>query len=119
MELHKNDPHDTSENGQILLDLVDRQSLKILNCSPQCDGVISRQRITVDRIEQSVIDYLITCEEMSLFLSKMTIDEDRKYVLSKFFRGKTIESDHNIISAKFNLNYNVKKAEIRQEIFAP
>ena len=113
----KNDPHNTSENGQILLELIDRQCLKILNCSPKCEGVISRQRITIDRIEQSVIDYVITCDEMSSFLSKMTIDDDRKFVLSKFFKGKTIESDHNIISAKFNLNYDVKKPEIRQEIF--
>ena len=63
----KNDPNDTSDNGKLLLELVDRQSLKILNCSKKCEGTISRQRITVERIEQSVIDYAITCEEMSAF----------------------------------------------------
>ena len=32
----RQDPHETSENGQLLLDLADRQGLKILNCSPKC-----------------------------------------------------------------------------------
>ena len=49
------------------------------------------------------------------------IDDKRKYVLTKFSkqngRGKNIESDHNPIFASFNLTYNVKKPELRREIF--
>ena len=117
----KKDPNDTSENGHLLLDMVQRQSLKILNCSPKCEGVISRQRETVDRVEQSVIDYVVTCEEMSSYLQNMMIDDQRKYVLTKFSkqngRGKNIESDHNPIFVSFNLTYNVKKPVHRREIF--
>ena len=103
------------------MDLADRQGLKILNCLPKCQGTITRQRITVDRVEQSVIDYVITCVEMSSFLEKMMIDDNRNYVLTKFSKQKgiqkRIESDHNPIVVNFNLNYNVKKPELRKEIF--
>ena len=80
----KNDPNAMSENGRLLLDLVDRQNLRILNSSSKCEGVITRQRTTVDRVEQSVIDYLITCEELFSYLQSMLIDENRKHVLTKF-----------------------------------
>ena len=38
----KNDPNAMSENGRLLLDLVDRQNLRILNSSSKCEGVITR-----------------------------------------------------------------------------
>ena len=117
----KDDPNDTSSNGHKLLDLVDRQHLKILNCSQQCEGTITRKRVTVERTEQSVIDYVIACEELASYLQKMLVDEKRNHVLTKFTKQKSraykIESDHNSIFASFNLNYFMKKQEIRKEIF--
>ena len=47
----KNDPNQTSENGRLLLGVVERQNLRILNCSPKCKGVVTRERTTIDRVE--------------------------------------------------------------------
>ena len=51
----------------------------------------------------------------------MLVDDQRLHVLTKFasLKGyrKKIESDHNSLFASFTLTFNVKKAEIRREIF--
>ena len=116
-EFIKDDPNDTSANGHILLDFIARQNLKILNSSPICEGTVTRQRVTVERTERSVIDYVIACEEMSSFLRNMLVDEKRKYVLTKFNRTHKVESDHNSIFALFNLTFRMKKPVVRNEIF--
>ena len=71
------DPNEESEKGKLLEQFVERQHLKILNSSNKCSGVVTRQRLTVVRMEKSVIDYIITCEELSSYLNEMFIDEER------------------------------------------
>ena len=55
----QHDPNERSANGHLLLDLIERQNLLILYGSSKCIGLITRQRTTIDRVEQSVIDYII------------------------------------------------------------
>ena len=45
------DPNDTSSNGKIMLQMIERQNLFILNTDEGCKGVITRQRVTVKGIE--------------------------------------------------------------------
>ena len=115
------DPQDTSDNGRLLLDLVDRQNLKILNASEKCSGTVTRKRVTVDRVEESVIDFLITCEVLAEYLEEMIVDDKREYVLTKFASSKghrkKVESDHNVLYGKFTLKYNSKKNVVRREVF--
>ena len=80
----RDDPNTVTANGKILLDICERQNLTILNTLDSCKGVITRERITVNSIEQSVIDYVIVCKDMENYLEKMQIDEDRTYVLTKY-----------------------------------
>ena len=60
-EIIKSDPHNITENGQLLLDLMDRQNLSVVNAMDICTGVITRERITKARVEKSVIDFIIVC----------------------------------------------------------
>ena len=80
----KDDPNTETPNGRILLDMCERQNLTILNTLDLCRGVITRERITVNNIERSIIDYIIVCEEMKQFLEEMFIDEDRIHVLTRY-----------------------------------
>ena len=41
------DPNEASDNGQLLLDMVERQNLKILNASQKCSGTVTRKSVTV------------------------------------------------------------------------
>ena len=115
------DPHNTSENGKLLLDFIERQNLNILNCDKKCSGTVTRKRVTVDRVEESIIDFIITCNTLADNLDKMLVDDKRQHVLTKFASRKgyrkKIESDHNILFGKFRLKYNTKKNEVRREVF--
>ena len=65
------DPHPMSQNGELLLDFVQRNNLIICNASDLCEG----KRITINGIEESILDYFIICQEMYMFLLSMKIDE--------------------------------------------
>ena len=77
-----------SNNGKVMLDVVDRQNLYIANTSDVCDGTITRERVSGNKSEKSIIDYILVCEEMRKFLTMMTIDDSRSYVLSRFLKTK-------------------------------
>ena len=106
MEVIKLDPNQRSSNGDLLVELCERNNLIICNAMELCQGVITRQRTTVNGIEKSAIDYFILCEEMFSYLSSMQIDEARLHVLTKYSKakGKVVptQSDHNPIISTFN-----------------
>ena len=97
------------------------KNVEILNSSPKCSGVVTRERVTIERVEKSVIDFILCCEELASLLEEMVIDDKRTHVLTKFASAKgvikKVESDHNVLHAKFTLNYKPKKVEVRREIF--
>ena len=122
-EIIKSDPNSRSSSGELLIEMCERNNLIICNATDLCIGTITRQRITVNGIEKSIIDYFILCEEMFAYLSSMKIDEARLHVLTKYskVKGKTVvkQSDHNPIISKFNYLWNDKIVNEKQrfEIF--
>ena len=117
----KGDPHEISQNGKLLLDLVTRQNLIVVNSTEKCFGTITRMKKTTRGTEQSVIDYFIVCEELFESVEKMQIDEERKFTLSRFYKTKNktsvIESDHNILTLYLRLKWNPKNKMERKEIY--
>ena len=103
----KNDPHETSNNGKILLEMVRRQNLTIGNSLDKCKGLITRERKTVEKTEKSVIDFIILCEDLKEYLEEIVIDDERVHALTKYGKnGKITESDHNVMLGTFNLSFN-------------
>ena len=117
------DPNKISGNGNILLGLVERQNMKIANSDPKCQGTITRIRHFKhgNKIENSVIDYFLLCEQLSNFLTDMIVDEDREWVLRHSVKhknaGDVIKSDHNVLICKFSLTFKRKNVNRRKEIF--
>ena len=78
----------------------------------KCSGTITRSRITSKVKEESVIDFVIVCEEMEAMVSDVVIDESRKHVLTKHTktknRFKVKESDHNSIITNIKAIWNKK-----------
>ena len=66
----KDDPNQMSNNGSTMLDILERQNLFIANSSDICDGTITRERITGDKSEKSILDYVIICQKMKRFIEK-------------------------------------------------
>ena len=120
-EIIVGDPHPQSQNGKILLDLVEGNNLILCNATDKCNGLITRRRTTKYRNEESIIDYLIVCEDMFLYLENMTIDKNNIHsrYIKKDNNVKVIQSDHLPIFGKFNLswNSNVKKISQKQTIY--
>ena len=64
----KDEPNEMSENGKHLIDFVENNNLVICNSTERCDGIITRERVTINGTERSVIDYIIACQGMYSFL---------------------------------------------------
>ena len=120
-EIIKSDPHNITENGQLLLDLMDRQNLSVVNAMDICTGVITRERITKARVEKSVIDFIIVCGKMKEFVKSMMIDDERIHVLTKYASKTGVRkhkvSDHNVLVCKFSIHVESKLVTLRKEYF--
>ena len=116
------DSREMSSNGKLFADLIERQSLIVVNCTDLCFGTITRVRNTTKRTEESVLDYFVVCQELYENVVKMVIDEQRKYVLTKFLKCKgkisVIESDHNLLFLHLNLKFKSKFPTKRLEAYA-
>ena len=115
------DPNNISANGQMLMDIVNRNGLIIVNSTSKCFGTITRVRKTSLSEEKSVIDYFIVCQEFYDLISSMEIDEGRKYVLTKYSTRKGIqqirESDHNVLFCYLNIKWDKRIPVKRKEVF--
>ena len=118
----KNDPNNRSNNGQIMLNMLNRQCMLLGNSSHKCKGTVTRERkLVTGAIEKSVIDYVFLCESMYDFLEEIIIDEARTDVLRHSFKKKNAKkvtsSDHNIIHCNFSLQIFKKSKIERRQIF--
>ena len=115
------DPHEQSQNGAKLAEIVERQQLTVVNGTSMCSGVITRTRKTKERTEQSAIDMVIVSSDMVQNIVKMDIDEDRKHVLTKVTKTKkgvkVKESDHNVIITEFNIVAKETKEKQKLEMY--
>ena len=71
--------------------------------------------------EKSVLDYFIVCQKFFDLIMSMEIDEDRKYVLTKYSSRMGLkcvsESDHNLLICKLKIKWNSRIRVERKEIF--
>ena len=117
----KDDPHDITENGKHLLDIMNPQHPTAVIAMDVCKGVITRERITKTSEERLVIDFVNVCSEIKEFVKNMMIDEDRIHVLTKYASKKGIKkhkiSDHNILVCRFSIQVAAKLVTLRKEVF--
>ena len=115
------DTHEISNNGRILLNLVERLNLVVVNSTRKCQGTTTRMRNVKNKLEESIIDYFIVCQDFYLIINSMEVDTKRKYVLTKYTKKKgrsfTTESDHNPLILDVNIPCNSKIKEDRIEIY--
>ena len=115
----REDPHEMSNNGKLLLDLITRKNLILVNSSNECKGTITRSKVVGGHTEKSVIDFFFVCERLFQYVDYLEIDEERKYCFKKYSRTKgnikVIESDHNLmlLNLKFNFNKRIFKNRLK------
>ena len=120
-DIIKGDPHDISENGELLLNVIESNNLIVVNASNLCKGVITRQRVTEILNEKGVIDFVLVSEDLYNLINSMIIDEDQIYSLNRYSMedGVTIKtkSDHNPIFVDMNIPWNIKQSHECEEMF--
>ena len=111
------DPHKQTQNGNILAGVLDRHGLIVANgISGKTEGLITRRRVTVDNVEESIIDHLIFSQGLVDDFDKLVVDEDGSHSLENHFVGG-IGSDHNPLISTFKLTWNRKSKVQRVELF--
>ena len=121
-EIIRGDPHSQTENGKLLTAIIKRHALIVMNNSEKkCTGRITRRRITSKSREESIIDFVIVCDNMEEIISDVRIDEERTFVLTSYRKTKNgtkvIESDHHSIITNIKSTWNMKLNTKRTEIY--
>ena len=86
--MNPNDQHPQSKNGKLLEDIINDNDLVVVNASSLCQGSITRRRVTVKSVEESVLDYFIVCKVLFKKILSMKIDEEKIYSLAKYSTRK-------------------------------
>ena len=80
-----------------------------------CEGIITRRRKPINRIEESVLDYFLVNQRMMHYLRKMKVDDDEIYLLTNFAQENknetAIKADHRPVFLKLNIKYNKLKPD--------
>ena len=121
-DMIKGDPHAQSDSGKILAAIIKRNALSVINNSEdKCKGKITRKGNTKTRQEESIIDFVISCDEMGDMIEELVIDESKQYALSKYKKTqkgvKVVESDHNSLITKVKAVWKKKRIENRSEMY--
>ena len=91
-----------SKGGKILLEMVNKQNMKIVNTSDKCQGRWTR----TDGTKRSILDYVLINNEDEEMVKQMIIDEEREFTPYHIEGGRTIYTDH--YSIKFEVNWNMR-----------
>ena len=115
------DPRQQNNNGKLFQKFLERnKALNVVNALPICEGLITRKRMKNGDEEKSVLDFFVVCSRVLPFVTKMVIDEDKKYILTNYKNakngGKAIETDHFTQYMDIKLQYISEKPQ-RREIF--
>ena len=100
-----------NRNGKLLNSLIKRRDLNMMNKEDICTGHITREDPNGTK---SVIDYILANTGMIPRITKMIIDDQHKYKISRYIKrkgeNKEIPIDHNVILVEIQ-SYPKKKAE--------
>ena len=87
----------------------------------KCTGNITRRRVTNDTTEESIIDFVISNENLENKIESLLIDENKDHALIKITKTrdgiKKTESDHNSMITKLKFNWSRQQKKDRVEIY--
>ena len=98
-DIIKNDPRPQNTNGRLFEQFLKRNpNLTVVNSLNLCEGLVTRRRSRNGKLEESILDYFVVCDQILPFVTRMVIDEDKNYILRNYEKvrkgGKSIETDH-------------------------
>ena len=92
----------------------------LLNYKNVCQKITCTCKL-VSQQPGSILDYFIVCRTFLSLITKMIVDKEKKYSLTKFSsrKGEKIikESDHNMLILQLNLRWSSLFKSSRLEIY--
>ena len=86
-ELITGDPNKRNSNGKLFIDFLEKfPHLTVINSTKLCEKVITRTRVAGGKLEESVLDFFVTCGKILPLIEKMEIDDINK--LTRFSKHK-------------------------------
>ena len=93
---------EVTKGGKELMKMIEKEHLAIVNASPKCTGMWTRD----ENGSKAVLDYVLIEEDELETVEKMIIDEGRVVATSRIKEDegtlRTVYSDHNVISIRLN-----------------
>ena len=110
------DPRQQNKNGKMFEQfLKQNQNLTVVNSLSLCEGLITRSRLRDGKLEESVLDFFVVCDRVLPYVTKMEIDENKKYVLTNYEParkgGKASDTDHATQIMDVNLTVMTEKPD--------
>ena len=113
IELIDNEITAITNNGQLLLNVLNKYELSVCNFHPEAEGYYTRISKKKGKQEKSLLDYVVTTESAFEYLSEFITDEDKimtPFRTIKLKKGiRAVYSDHCSISASFNIPHEISK----------
>ena len=103
------DKHPQNSNGKLFESfLIKYPNMTLLNGSSVCEGNITRVRkVNTNKWEESILDFMIVCDKILPFVTKLVIDEKKVYSFMRYAnrskRNQPLLSDHNSLILKLDL----------------
>ena len=113
------DPRPQNCNGKLFEQFLEQNPhLTVVNSLSLCEGLITRKRERNGILEESVLDFFIVCDQVLPYVTKMKIDEDKKYILTNYEQvrkgGKATDTDHATEIMDINLTVMTEKPKRRE-----
>ena len=110
------DNHEQTQNGAALAGVVERNALVVLNSlNTGVKGAVTRRRVTVNSIEESIIDFVMISPDLLGEFEELIVNEQKDYALTKISKRKDNteihQSDHNVMITKFSMNWAKDETE--------
>ena len=102
------DEHPMSPNGKLLFSLCNKYNLFILNSSILCKGVFTRIHNYRNKVEKSVLEYVLVSADLYSQFVSMDIDEEKLFILWRLINKSKRFSDHCAIRFQMEQNKSLE-----------
>ena len=109
------DVHPMSANGRLLFSLSNNYNLFVLNFSDLCKEVFTRIHNYRNKVEKSVLEYVLISEDMYSHFVSMHTDEEKLFTPWRLINKGKKFSDHCAIRFQMELNYRKRNQEKDQK----
>ena len=114
-EIIRGEIYQMSNNGARLNGIIEKYNLAVLNPLEICSGTFTWVKNNIP-VEKSVLDYVITSQDLVSSMNSLKIDEAKEFTLWRSLKCGKRYSDHNAIIVHMSVNKHSKKDRSKRKL---